>query len=55
MLARWRDQDDLFEQVEAYEHVRYTVTDSEEPELVQGARISTGLFQCLGVFKTECN
>jgi len=45
----WRDQNKVFTQLAAYSKQSFTLTGVEEPERVQGGRISPSLFSVLGV------
>ncbi len=45
----WREQNQVFEDVAAYSEDTYTLAGGGEPEQLQGARISSGLFELLGV------
>ena len=49
MLARWREQDHLFEQVEAHWEHGYRLTGGGEPEAVPGSQVTIGLLPMLGV------
>jgi putative ABC transport system permease protein len=45
----WREQNRVFEDVAAYQEGSYTLVGGGEPEQLRGARISSGLFEILGV------
>ena len=45
----WREQNQVFEDIAAYSEDTYTLAGGGEPEQLQGARISSGLFELLGV------
>jgi putative ABC transport system permease protein len=45
----WREQNRVFEDVAAYSESSYSLTGAGEPEQLRGARISSGLFEILGV------
>jgi putative ABC transport system permease protein len=45
----WKEQNRVFEDIAAYDEDTYTVTGGGEPEQVPGARISSGLFEIVGV------
>ena len=49
MVESWRNEGALFDGVEAYVHVERVFTGGREPEAMQGARLSPGLFPLLGV------
>jgi predicted permease len=49
MLARWREQSHLFEQVEAHWEHGFGLTGIDEPEIVWGSQITVGLFPMLGI------
>ena len=49
MLEPWRARTDLFEQVEAFETVRRTFIQNDQPEEIEGARVSSDLLRLLGV------
>ena len=49
MLAPWRSQTELFERVEAYQNVRRTLREGDEPEALDGARLSPAMLDFLGV------
>ncbi|HEV7844434.1 MAG TPA: ABC transporter permease, partial [Pyrinomonadaceae bacterium] len=48
----WREQNHVFEDIAAYGEDTYTLAGGGEPEQVPGARISSGLFEILGVAPT---
>jgi putative ABC transport system permease protein len=45
----WREQNRVFEDIAAYGEDTYTLSGGGEPEQVPGARISSGLFEILGI------
>ena len=45
----WREQNHVFENIAAYQDSRFTLTGDGEPERLQGAVISQGTFETLGV------
>lgn len=45
----WRERNTVFEDMAAYNSTRYTLTGVGEPERIQGARVSQGLFSILRV------
>lgn len=45
----WREQNHVFEDIAAYGEGSYTMVGAGEPEQLRGARISSGLFEILGV------
>jgi putative ABC transport system permease protein len=45
----WREQNHVFEGIAAYGEDTYTLSGGGEPEQVPGARISSGLFEILGI------
>ena len=49
MVESWRNERALFDGVEAYVRVERVFTGGDEPETMQGARISPGLLPLLGV------
>ena len=49
MLARWREQDQIFEQLEAHWEASFTATGGERAEIVWGSQVTTDLFRMLGV------
>ena len=49
MVESWRNEAALFDGVEAYVRVERVFTGGDEPETLQGARISPGLLPLLGV------
>jgi putative ABC transport system permease protein len=48
----WRAQNQVFEDIAAYSAGTYTLVGGGEPEQVRGARVSSGLFEILGVAPT---
>ena len=48
MLARWREQNQLFEQVEAHWSNPVTLQGPDGPEIVLGSQVTVGLFPLLG-------
>jgi putative ABC transport system permease protein len=45
----WREQNHVFEDIGAYGERSFTLVGGGEPEQLQGARLSSGLFEILGV------
>jgi putative ABC transport system permease protein len=45
----WRDQSQVFEQMAAFDSLSFNLTGKEEPERIEGARVSASLFPLLGV------
>jgi putative ABC transport system permease protein len=46
----WRNQQQVFDQIALYSSgVRFNLTESDQPERVEGAKVSPNLFQLLGV------
>ncbi|HXG68898.1 MAG TPA: ABC transporter permease [Blastocatellia bacterium] len=45
----WREQNTVFEYIAAYGEGGYTLVGGDEPERIQGAGVSHGLFEILGV------
>ncbi|MDQ3803688.1 MAG: ABC transporter permease [Acidobacteriota bacterium] len=45
----WRAQNQVFEDIAAYQAGTYTLVGGGEPEQIRGARVSSGLFEILGV------
>src|SRR5438105_4056926 len=48
-FADWRDQNQLFEQIAAYSDKTFNLTDTGEPERIQGEIVSPSLFPLLGI------
>ena len=48
-FADWRDRNQVFEQIAIYMDSTFNLTGAAEPELVQGAIVSTAFFPLLGV------
>ncbi|HEX7174993.1 MAG TPA: ABC transporter permease [Pyrinomonadaceae bacterium] len=48
----WREQNRVFEDIAAYNAGSYTLVGDGEPEQMRGARVSSGLFEILGVAPT---
>ena len=48
MVESWRNEAALFDGVEAYDRVERVFTGGREPETMQGARVSPGLWRLLG-------
>lgn len=48
-FQEWRNQANLFAQVEAYSPRNYTLTDIKEPESVSAPAVTPGLFPMLGI------
>src|SRR5437773_7374941 len=51
-LLRWRQQSQLFQQVEGQWEASFVITGGEEPQLVYGSQVTVGLFRFLGVHPT---
>ncbi|HEY3044076.1 MAG TPA: ABC transporter permease [Vicinamibacterales bacterium] len=49
MLGRWREQTQIFEQVEGHWETSFTVTGDQEPSTLWGSQVTVGLFSLLGV------
>ena len=49
MVANWRNERALFERVETYARVEGVFASGGEPETLQGARVSPGMFTLLGI------
>jgi len=49
MLPRWREQTQIFEQVEAHWEVSFALTGGAEPEVIYGSQVTVDLFRFLGV------
>ncbi len=48
-FADWRDQNQVFEQIAAYSDETFNLTDTGEPERIQGEIVSPSLFPLLGI------
>src|SRR2546429_6040554 len=48
-FADWRDQNQVFEQIAAYSDKTFNLTDTAEPERIQGEIVSPSLFPLLGI------
>src|SRR5437016_4458821 len=48
-FADWRDQNQVFEQIAAYSDKTFNLTDTGEPERIQGEIVSPSLFPLLGI------
>ncbi|HBB93994.1 MAG TPA: hypothetical protein DC054_01270 [Blastocatellia bacterium] len=48
-FADWRDQNQVFEQIAAYSDTTFNLTDTGEPERIQGEIVSPAIFPLLGI------
>src|SRR5438552_408037 len=48
-FADWRDQNQVFEQIAAYSDKTFNLTDTGEPERIQGEIVSPSIFPLLGI------